>query len=320
MQQTCDEHEMNKDHYLLLDVRHKGAQPRGPRVHGTMTFSHPHAGGQIGTNDFWNNTTFEAKKLQNANGIPNHIGRGRSRCTLVNVTFLVGACVVLLLMEQSFSHCERCKTWLFRVEPFLKSPFHEKTVRTSSIPQAFRRRLIDLRQKSIETLDFQGNETKLASHKDSRQRLLYIVTSSSADRVDEVVFPIILDAVDSFVQSDKYSVIDVYMIVSYTFLEQNINTITALLPPGIGLQVWDDAMPFYCNSKEDPQCRLIEGDAQLARQHRFVIKDKMPYYDFFVVFEDVRGLSVPSWQNQCAGSLSFTSLCLLSRFVSFFQN
>jgi hypothetical protein len=31
---------------------------------------------------------------------------------------------------------------------------------------------------------------------------------------------------------------------------------------------------------------LFTGYAQLARQHRYVIKDKLPYYDFFVVLED----------------------------------
>ena len=172
----------------------------------------------------------------------------------------------------------------------------------------------------------------------SKQRLLYIITSSSPtyyvegpvtledgtiirsterDRLNDIVFPIILDGVESFIASNEYSIIDVYMITSYEFTKEMYQSITTQLQDyksshnfDVGFQVWDNAMPmdYSCRYVRDPttgkkdslrqcyasnhrlkdpsQATVLELGAQLARQHRYVIKDKFPYYDFFVVFED----------------------------------
>eukprot|EP00536_Pseudo-nitzschia_multiseries_P010589 jgi/Psemu1/326092/estExt_fgenesh1_pg.C_3280008 len=120
----------------------------------------------------------------------------------------------------------------------------------------------------------------------------------------------------------KYRV-DLYMITSYTPSQEAKDVLRQSLPPSVGIQYWSDASPliYHCeeylnepassqlqgcvlwseseslmfyrmklaNDTADftrPEVRLREAPAQLARQHRYVIKDKLPYYDFFVVQED----------------------------------
>lgn len=62
------------------------------------------------------------------------------------------------------------------------------------------------------------------------------------------------------------------------------------LPEGVGLEVWEDAIPlFYANTynkrpKADQMLTL--ADHALSRQHRFVLRDKLQSYDFFSCFED----------------------------------
>jgi hypothetical protein len=223
--------------------------------------------------------------------------RQRRYLTLVG---LIGPCLLLLLLigHAPPREVDKERGRISRLASVLPSR------------QAKRRRLIEM--NANETLGVQVEEAERMETHDDRgvstsgeKRLLYIITSSK-DRFEEVVIPIILDAVESFVQSNEYSVVDVYMIVSYTFSQKKMNTITSLLPPGVGFQVWEDAMPMFYScrkgAQEDIEClggegkkyvpadqgKLQVGGAQLARQHRYVVKDKLPYYDFFVVFEDVR--------------------------------
>jgi len=69
----------------------------------------------------------------------------------------------------------------------------------------------------------------------------------------------------------------------------------------VGLQVWDDATPYAYNMRDLPKSRYTTSYGQtgvkntssialhsrgLARQHRFVLKDKLPFYDLFIQFED----------------------------------
>lgn len=62
------------------------------------------------------------------------------------------------------------------------------------------------------------------------------------------------------------------------------------LPEGVGLEVWEDAIPLHYsktyNKPPRPDQKIELGDHALSRQHRFVLRDKLPYYDFFVCFED----------------------------------
>jgi hypothetical protein len=222
--------------------------------------------------------------------------RKRRYMTLVS---FVGACLLLLLLIGHAYPRGVNKEWglISRLASVLPSR------------QARRRQLIEI--DANETLGVHVQEEDQSKENHDRdgstsgdKRLLYIITSSK-DRFEEVIIPIILDAVESFVQSNEYSVVDVYMIVSYAFSQKKKNTIASLLPPGVGFQVWEDAMPMFYSCRkgahEDVECmgdwkkyvpvdqgKLQVGGAQLARQHRYVVKDKLPYYDFFVVFEDVR--------------------------------
>jgi len=123
-------------------------------------------------------------------------------------------------------------------------------------------------------------------------------------------------------KNKKYRV-DLYVITSYTLSQEDKDTLRQSLPPSTGIQYWSDALPlmYHCkdflnepastrfnecilasesdrlqmgqmalaNNTDDgrrPDVRLRDGKAQLAKQHRLVVKDKLPYYDFFVVMED----------------------------------
>ena len=129
-------------------------------------------------------------------------------------------------------------------------------------------------------------------------RILYIVTSSKEyntgekatkygqDRLFDIVVPVLMESVESIQQS--YHNIDVYLILGYTLSDERYTLIQNLLPINVGLEIWNDATPIhydYITSKQK-QVYMTQRDKLLARQHRYVIKDKLPYYDFFVVYED----------------------------------
>ncbi len=127
-------------------------------------------------------------------------------------------------------------------------------------------------------------------------RLLYIVTSSQEyndgsratthgqDRLMEVVMPVILDGVESML-ADSYNV-DVYLILAYTLRPDRQQRVQNMLPPGVGLEVWSDACPISYDWPKTEGKSIGDIDRALARQHRFVVKDKFPFYNLFVVFED----------------------------------
>eukprot|EP00804_Cyclotella_cryptica_P013505 CCRYP_017214-RB/>CCRYP_017214-RB protein AED:0.02 eAED:0.02 QI:665/1/1/1/0.66/0.25/4/915/330 len=85
--------------------------------------------------------------------------------------------------------------------------------------------------------------------------------------------------------------VDVYLILGYgPLLPERRRMVEDSLPEGVGLEIWEDAIPlFYANSynkrpKKDQSLTL--ADHALSRQHRFVLRDKLKYYDFFSCFED----------------------------------
>lgn len=107
--------------------------------------------------------------------------------------------------------------------------------------------------------------------------------------------------------------VDLYLILSYDLVSDERATLRQLLPKSVGIQVWSDATPLGYRCKQwgvknggsvselttlGNQCApgyknemrnhatLLPAKSQLARQHRYVIKDKMPYYDYFVAQED----------------------------------
>lgn len=132
-----------------------------------------------------------------------------------------------------------------------------------------------------------------------RMRILYIVTSSNEfntgdketqkgqDRFMEILLPALLDGVETMIPTYQ---VDVYLILGYTLSEQKHHFLQDALPNGVGLQVWNQATPihyeFLASQNDPPIPYLSEASRMLARQHRYVVRDKLPYYDFFMAWED----------------------------------
>jgi len=144
---------------------------------------------------------------------------------------------------------------------------------------------------------FQGSPT---ASLDGPLRILYIVTTSmeyntgrkarilGTDRLMKIVVPVIQDSVESMI--DKGYDVDVFLLTAYNLTEEREQTILSLLPDGTGLEVWSDAIPYdydllgRVGSKFSD--RLYPVGRTLARQHRFVVRDKLFHYDLFLAFED----------------------------------
>ena len=131
---------------------------------------------------------------------------------------------------------------------------------------------------------------------DSKQRILYIITSMAEydngrrgteagyDRFSKTIVPVARESVTSMVNNFGYHV-DVYLVAHYNVSKSRYTELATALPASVGLQVWEDATPIgYAleNSKEIVMA-ITRG---LARQHRYIIKDKFFHYDLFVNFED----------------------------------
>jgi hypothetical protein len=146
-----------------------------------------------------------------------------------------------------------------------------------------------------------------ANSDDATVRVLYIVTSlaeynngrrktvEGSDRFLHQLLPVMIDSVESMVENPRLQV-DVFLICAFSLRKEREDLIRYRLPRGVGLQVWDDALPLSYpppdgKNKTDPT-RLRPNTRALARQHRYVVRDKLLEYDLFVAFEDdmlVRG-------------------------------
>jgi len=116
-------------------------------------------------------------------------------------------------------------------------------------------------------------------------------TTHGADRLKDNVLPILVDGVTSMI-NQGWSV-DVYLICGFETLQSNRRQmIQDALPSNVGLEVWEDAMPYYYDRKFNGQLKHGETSSielashGLSRQHRYVVKDKLLEYDFFTAFED----------------------------------
>lgn len=130
-------------------------------------------------------------------------------------------------------------------------------------------------------------------------RILYIVTSlaefdngrrstaKGKDRLGTVLLPVLADSVQSLAAVPDYQV-DVYLILAYTLTEPSrLQLIRDSLPDSVGLEIWDDACPVGYDRKGAFGTTKIQNNTRsLARQHRYVIKDKLPYYDLILAWED----------------------------------
>ena len=106
-------------------------------------------------------------------------------------------------------------------------------------------------------------------------------TVRGSDRFHDTLVPIVSAGVTSMIQAG-YTV-DVYLICGFELRPERKQLLRQALPQSVGLQVWDDAIPFNYNTKDlkqgKVQAKLKNHSRGLARQHRFVIRDKLPYYD-----------------------------------------
>jgi hypothetical protein len=79
--------------------------------------------------------------------------------------------------------------------------------------------------------------------------------------------------------------VDVYLILAYELKPGREQMIRDALPSGVGLETWDNAMPIGYD-KPHKHVKVTKNSRALSRQHRYVVKDKLYDYDFFLAFED----------------------------------
>ena len=99
------------------------------------------------------------------------------------------------------------------------------------------------------------------------------------------MIPTLVDSIQTMIQAPFEYHVDVFLICAYSLSPRRELQIRQALPSGVGLQVWDDAAPMGYERKHSPT-QVINVNRALARQHRYVIKDKFPFYDVFLAFED----------------------------------
>ena len=130
-------------------------------------------------------------------------------------------------------------------------------------------------------------------------KILYIVTSiaeydsgkrqtmEGRDRFVETLIPVVTESVDSILSSNQEYQLDVYLIAHYSLSTARRDLLRNALPPSVNLQVWNDGTPLsYPKANEGDTDHIVYITRALSRQHRYVIKDKLLDYDFFVNFED----------------------------------
>ena len=107
------------------------------------------------------------------------------------------------------------------------------------------------------------------------------------DRFSQTLLPIVRESAASL--SLLYDV-DVYLITFYPVNATRRQELREALPNDVGLEFWDEAAPLFYDYQKG---RLLnEGKALsnhtrgLSRQHRFVVKDKLLQYDYFIAMED----------------------------------
>ena len=83
-------------------------------------------------------------------------------------------------------------------------------------------------------------------------------------------------------QSNPLYKIDVYLILGWELKDERRALIMDALSiiNDVGIEIWDDAIPLsYDKFSSDTMSPCTRC---LARQHRFVMKDKIDYYDVFI--------------------------------------
>jgi hypothetical protein len=79
--------------------------------------------------------------------------------------------------------------------------------------------------------------------------------------------------------------VDVFLICGYKLTAEREQFLRQALPAGVAFQFWDDAAPLGYDNRYSKD-KIIPNTRALARQHRYVVKDKLFDYDMFLAFED----------------------------------
>ncbi|KAL3944785.1 MAG: hypothetical protein SGBAC_001156 [Bacillariaceae sp.] len=149
----------------------------------------------------------------------------------------------------------------------------------------------------------QSIETNHEGEPPTTTRVLYIITTlteynnglrrtiKGQDRLVETLIPVMINGVESMIAPPFHYQVDVFLICAYKLqpereqlIRDSLATTTAGGGAG-GFQVWDDATPLGYDNRNSKD-KLIPNTRALARQHRYVIKDKFFHYDIFLAFED----------------------------------
>eukprot|EP00547_Thalassionema_nitzschioides_P001205 CAMPEP_0194213304 /NCGR_PEP_ID=MMETSP0156-20130528/13757_1 /TAXON_ID=33649 /ORGANISM="Thalassionema nitzschioides, Strain L26-B" /LENGTH=542 /DNA_ID=CAMNT_0038941297 /DNA_START=82 /DNA_END=1706 /DNA_ORIENTATION=+ len=131
-------------------------------------------------------------------------------------------------------------------------------------------------------------------------RILYVITSlaeyntgrratdKGSDRLQDTLIPVMRESVLSMREMDYH--VDVFIISHWSMKSERLQLVRQALPDEVGLDYWDDATPlgYRLEDEKHPEKSKVVSHITraLARQHRFVIKEKFLDYDFFVNFED----------------------------------
>jgi hypothetical protein len=205
------------------------------------------------------------------------------------------------------SKARRCNIWhvlLFAITSagivaifsylFVRLP-HQSSLRVSDFP-----RYISKIIRSPFTATFPTNHRRLLQEysldRPRPLRVLYTITTLAEydngdrattkgdDRMSKVLIPVMKQTVESLVEQG-YEV-DVFIVAHFTMTREHL--IRQALPGTVGLTVWDDASPLSYDpgNREDPKGKLRVNTLGLARQHRYVVKQHLMEYDFFMCFED----------------------------------
>jgi hypothetical protein len=159
-------------------------------------------------------------------------------------------------------------------------------------------------------------------------RILYIITSLAEyqngrrfttrgdDRLKNFMLPVLVEGVESMIAMGYH--VDVYLITHWKMRRDRRRMIREALPNSVRLQVWDDATPIGYKLETDHN-HTDPVTRGLARQHRYVIKDKLMEYDLFVNFEDdmlVKGEHIQQYVKMSEQLASLREAAPTTRFVT----
>lgn len=141
------------------------------------------------------------------------------------------------------------------------------------------RRLLEEQTSSSQPLRILYTITTLAEYDNGNR-----ATTKGDDRMQNVLIPVMKETVESLLEKGFH--VDVFIVAHFKMTREHL--LRQALPDSVGLKVWDEASPvsYDPGKRDDPKAKLKLNTLGLARQHRYVVKDNLFHYDFFMCFED----------------------------------